>query len=213
MEAILQQGEQAAPVAAADKEVANIVLPGNESSETLAEGTLEPSSLTNESSTTVTNGDDFEDEPAYLPGDENPRDILLFPNDLPEIEIETDNFFADIYDLANAGAKYDGNDGRAAPAGDIVSTESQPSTLASRAEDSLFPDAVFETAITSVEYVVYEFIEHCDARLHPEYIPAAPTEHTAATATPLLEWVHYNGTHRHELRAYLLGQATYPVGE
>ncbi|KAH7383032.1 hypothetical protein BKA64DRAFT_647169 [Cadophora sp. MPI-SDFR-AT-0126] len=190
---------------AATEQSANGQNDGGRSPEAIYQGNNEATSPGGDN---VNDSGFFEDDESNFPRADY-RDFQLFQNDLPEIDPDTDKFFADadasaqdrpgpFYSEDNdSGVEFDGH----TPTPQISASE----------DDALFCDAIQEVTITAVSSAVYEVLRDYEIRSQSAYIPPQILQDADVAIDPLRVWV---GNHlRHEQIAYQLSQPPYPVRE
>ncbi|KAK0113933.1 hypothetical protein ONS95_014178 [Cadophora gregata] len=150
----------------------------------------------------------FEDDDSYRPTADY-KDFQLFDGDLPEIDPDTDKFFAD----ADASVQhhteffYLGSNDSGVGFDDHTPGPQIPASE----DDALFQDAVQQVTSTAVSNTVYEALEDYDVRSQSTYIPPPSPQVGDVAIDPLVGWV---GSYlRHEYIAYQLSQPLYAVHE
>jgi len=150
----------------------------------------------------------FEDNQSLTPRVDY-KDFQLFQDDLPEIDPDTDKFFADADACAQDYARSFYMDSNV---GDVQLDEGTRATQISGVEDdALFHNTIQEVAVTAVSDAVYKVLEDYELCSQSSYIPPSPPQDEDVAIDPVRVWV---GSYlRHEHIAYQLSQPPYPVRE
>lgn len=137
------------------------------------------------------------------------KDFQLFQDDLPEIDPDTDKFFAD----ADASAQDYARSFNTKSNASVVQLDPRTpgSQISGLEDDALFRNTIQEVTVTTVSDAVYEVLEAYEIRSQASNIPPPPPQDENVAIDPLRVWV---GSYlRHEHIAYQLSQPPYPVRE
>ncbi|PVH76711.1 hypothetical protein DL98DRAFT_574251 [Cadophora sp. DSE1049] len=188
---------------AATEQSANGQNEGGNSPEAIYQGNNEAAATGGES---FNDSGFFEDDHSYTPMVDY-KDFQLFQDDLPEIDPDTDKFFADadasVQD--HTGSFYSENN----DSGVEFDGYTPGSWISAAEDDALFSDSIQEVSITAVSNAVYEVLEDYEIRSQSTFIPSpSPVD---VVIDPLHVWI---GSYlRHEHIAYQLSQPPFPVRE
>ncbi|KAL5323106.1 hypothetical protein ACEPPN_007634 [Leptodophora sp. 'Broadleaf-Isolate-01'] len=131
------------------------------------------------------------------------KDFQLYQDDLPEIDPDTDRFFADADASTQVHSQFLYSDG--SDSGVDFDDDTPDSQLSPCEQDALFFNTIHEVAIIAVSDEVYKALKDYDLRSHlANMLTPPPRDEDVGTTNPLRVWV--STSLRHEFIAYQIWQ-------